>query len=624
MSVQFGRCSFDGGPADCRRLDQVRAILSPYGPDVEGSFKQDNVAIIYRGFHTKKKSASEKQPFISPSGVVTTWDGRLDNRSELLSELGSKLSADSADVVIVAAAYDRWGTKSFARLNGDWAASYWDPCNRILLLATDFVGTRHLYYSFDGQQACWATILEPLVLLAGKSFSINEEYIAGWLSFFPAAHLTPYVGIDAVPASTFVALRPGRRTVEKYWDFDPSKSIQYKDDRQYEEHFRHVFGTAVRRRLASDRAVLAELSGGMDSSSIVCVADTIIAGGAADTSGLYTLSYYDDSEPNWNERPFYTKVEQKRGQSGCHIDVSWQEPQAFDSDARTFPPTPASCGQITGVTQQVAEYVRSLGSRVLLSGTGGDEVTGGVPTPVPELMDLIQALRFRTLARELKLWALNKRKPWFHLLFEGVQAFFPRSFVGIPTYLRTAPWFSSDFIQRNRNALCGYPTRVKLLGARPSFQESLSTVEALRRQLSCSVLSPNPRLEKRYPYLDRDLLEFLFAVPRNQVVRPGERRSLMRRALREIVPSEVLNRSRKAFVARSQIVALSAQWNKLPREHESMALAGLGIVDPVKFGCAIEASRYDKEIPALQLMRAVGVEEWLRNLVRQGVLSGSS
>lgn len=624
MSVQFGRCSFDGKPADCRSLDQVRAMLSPYGPDVEGTFRQDNVAIIYRGFHTNKESALKKQPFISPSGVVTTWDGRLDNRSELLCELGGELSADSADVVIVAAAYERWGTKSFAKLNGDWAASYWDPCDQTLFLATDFVGTRHLYYSFDGQHACWGTILEPLVLFAGKSFSINEEYLAGWLSFFPAAHLTPYVGIDAVPAASFVALRHKRRTIEKYWDFDPGKSIQYQDDRQYEEHFRHVFATAVRRRLASDRAVLAELSGGMDSSSIVCVADTIIAAGAADTPGLYTLSYYDDFEPNWNERPFYTKVEQNRGQNGCHIDVSWQEPQECESDTRTFPATPASRGQITSVTQQVAEYVRSVGSRVLLSGTGGDEVTGGVPTPVPELMDLIQALRFRALTRELKLWALNKRKPWFHLLFEAVEAFLPRSFVGIPKYLRPAPWFSSDFIQRNRNALCGYPTRVKLLGARPNFQENLSTVEALRRQLSCSVLSPNPRLEKRYPYLDRDLLEFLFAVPRDQVVRPGERRSLMRRALREIVPSEVLNRSRKAFVARSQIVALSAQWNKLPHEQERMALAGLGIVDPAKFACAIEASRYDKEIPTLQLMRAVGVEEWLRNLVRQGVLSGSS
>ena len=78
---------------------------------------------------------------------------------------------------------------------------------------------------------------------------------------------------------------------------------------------------AVRRRLRSDSPILAELSGGMDSSSIVCMADTIIARGNAETPRLDTLSYYDDSEPNWNERPYFTKVEEKRGRTGCHIDV---------------------------------------------------------------------------------------------------------------------------------------------------------------------------------------------------------------------------------------------------------------------------------------------------------------
>jgi len=79
-----------------------------------------------------------------------------------------------------------------------------------------------------------------------------------------------------------VVLRPDGHNVKhktsKYWDFDPSKKICYHTDAEYEEHFRAVFGTAVRRNLRSDRPVLADLSGGMDSSSIVCVADLVIAG----------------------------------------------------------------------------------------------------------------------------------------------------------------------------------------------------------------------------------------------------------------------------------------------------------------------------------------------------------
>src|SRR6202035_132686 len=97
--------------------------------------------------------------------------------------------------------------------------------------------------------------------------------------------------------------------------------IHYRSDAEYEEHFRFCFTESVKRRLRSDSPVLAELSGGMDSSSIVCMADQILARGKGETPRLDTLSYYDDSEPNWNERPYFTKVEEKRGRAGCHIDV---------------------------------------------------------------------------------------------------------------------------------------------------------------------------------------------------------------------------------------------------------------------------------------------------------------
>src|SRR6266436_8553996 len=112
---------------------------------------------------------------------------------------------------------------------------------------------------------------------------------------FPAVHLTPCVGIHSVPPSSFVLLRPGKHVVSKYWDFDPGKRIRYRADAEYEEHFRTVFAQAVQRRLRSDRPVLAELSGGMDSSSIVCMADLVIARGQAHCPRLDTISWFVSS-----------------------------------------------------------------------------------------------------------------------------------------------------------------------------------------------------------------------------------------------------------------------------------------------------------------------------------------
>src|SRR5258706_9782976 len=171
MSVQFGKCNFGGNPVEPHDLDRVRSMLAPHGPDAEGSFCKDNFGVIYRAFHTTKESRLENQPHVMPSGTVITCDGRLDNREELIGQLRGELSTRSTDISIFAAAYQRWGLDAFAKLIGDWAVSICDARSRSLIFATDFVGTRHLYYSIDKDQVTWSTILDPLVLLAGKTLS---------------------------------------------------------------------------------------------------------------------------------------------------------------------------------------------------------------------------------------------------------------------------------------------------------------------------------------------------------------------------------------------------------------------------------------------------------------------
>jgi asparagine synthase (glutamine-hydrolysing) len=618
MSVQFGRWNFEGQPPSPEYIEKVGAALAPYGPDSSESYSEGGVTVLYRAFHTTKESHREKQPQISSSGALITWDGRLDNRAELIRELRDVLAFDSTDVDIVAAAYEKCGAECFAKLIGDWALSIWNPPNRSLILAKDPIGTRHLYYSLDKDQVTWSTILDPLVRFAGKAFSLNEEYVAGWLSMFPAVELTPCIGIHSVPPSSFVLLRSGRHTVTSYWNLDSQRKVRYSTDAEYEEHFRSVFAKAVHRKLRSDRPVLAELSGGRDSSSIVCMADTIVARGAADISALDTISYYDDSEPNWNERPYFNRVEKKRGRTGYHVNVGAQDPDRLaaqpppeESSNGRFVPTPGYDGRSS---PQVRACLISQGNRVVLSGVGGDEVMGGVPTPVPELADLIARAHFGALAHHLKVWALEKRKPWFHLFWEAVRGFFPPALVSVPKYMHPVPWLQSSFVKRHRSALTGYPSRMKLFGPLPSFQENVSTLEALRRQLARTALPFAPPFEKRYPYLDRDLLEFTFAIPREQVVRPNQRRSLMRRALVGIVPDEILNRKTKAFVARSPMLAISDHWAHYAQMTQNMISGSLGIVDAERISETLQKVRRGEEVPMVILKRTLCLEEWLKGL----------
>ena len=430
MSVQFGRWNFEGQSPVPDYIERVNSTLAPYGPDSNEAYSKGGVNILYRAFHTTKESRREQQPHISSSGSVITWDGLLDNRAELISEMSDSLANGSTDVAIVAMAFERWGANCFAKLIGDWALSIWNPGNRSLMLAKDPIGMRHLYYSFDNNQVTWSTILDPLVLFAGKTFSINEEYIAGWLSLFPATHLSPFVGIHSVPPAASVLIRPGKHSVSKFYVFDRGKEIRYRSDPEYEEHFRTVFAKAVQRRLRSDIPVLSELSGGRDSASIVCMADLVIARGSAETPRLDTVSYYDDSEPNWNERPYFARVEAKRGRVGWHIDLGAQLlEEKLESVSNSEDPVLCSLanpGTDGRTSPQMAMCLSSQGNRVVLSGIGGDEVMGGVPTPIPELEDLLAGARLRALAHQLKAWALEKRKPWFHLFFEAARGFLPR------------------------------------------------------------------------------------------------------------------------------------------------------------------------------------------------------
>src|SRR5579864_2316326 len=618
MSLQFGKWKFDGKPIKPDELEEVRRVLAPFAPDGEGYICDGSFAVLYRAFHTTEESRKEKQPCVLTSGTIITWDGRLDNREELISDLGNALPNDVADVEIVASAYDRWQAKAFAKLLGDWALSVWDAKNRSLILAKDFAGIRPLFYSIKNDSVTWCTVFDPLVLLADHSFRLNKEYVCGWLGLFPAVHLTPYIGIHSVPPASYVRITENRSETVKYWDFDQAKSLRYARDEDYEEHFRSVFFVSVRRRLRSSSPVLAELSGGMDSSAIVCVADHV-----AGAPLVRTVSYYDDSEPNWNERPFFTLVEQKRGRSGLHINVGAGPMSPYEPGEDTFSSVPNSELMSRQARNMFTAHMASNRYRVLLCGIGGDEVLGGVPTPIPELADLLARGRPLTLAHQLKMWALSRRKPWFWLFAETVREFFP-ALLAAPQHKKPQAWLDAELIRRHRAAFRGYEQRLKIAGPLPSFQENLRTLDGLRRQIGCAAPHRDPVYEVRYPYLDRSLLEFLYSIPRDQLVRPGQRRSLMRRAMAGIVPSEVLARRRKAFVARSPLNAIDQHWSALQSAGGEFLVGAWGLVSLNILAETMMQARNGEEVAVAPLLRLLILEHWLKKVCKLGVISPDS
>ena len=555
MSAQGGILHFDEHPVDRQRLGSLMTALQECGPDGERTYVAGPLGMVYCAFHTTPESRREQQPIVSPRGCVVTWDGRLDNREDLLADLELDRSSLS-DAAIAAAAYERWGTGCFRKLEGDWALAIWDPARKTLIMGRDIFAIRHLYYHLTTQHLMWSTDLRPLVLQADATWKLDENYIAGFLVSFPEADRTPFVGLRAVPPASFVEVCDGRATVRAYWHLDPRDTIRYRTDGEYEDHFRHLFRQSVRRRLRSDAPVLSDLSGGMDSSAIVCMADEILARGETACPRLDTITLYDDLEPTGDERTYACYVEAKRGRTGHHIhtagvaDLSPVEPGVFV-------PRPGFFQSNLNIGRRYAELMRRQGNRVVLRGSGGDEFLGGVPDPLPQLADLLVTGHWSEFAHQAVEWSVVKKRPFTNLLARSLWQVAPQS---LRSALKLSPALC-DWVQPamlNRCRLTAYYLGRPRGGPRlwlPTQRVNRHTQKQVSRQFA-QMLDLGGTKESRYPFLDRSLVAFLTAVPDEQLLRPGQRRSLMRRALAEIVPAPVLNRKSKARVFRGYAVQL--------------------------------------------------------------------
>lgn len=616
MSVQAGILNFDGAPVDRAILSRLSHGVADYGPDGEESFFDGSLGMLYRPFHTTVESYTEKQPYVSARGNVVTWDGRLDNRDELLRHVRDDMAVDRTDVAIVAAAFDRCGAKAFATLIGDWAVSIWNREKREIILARDYIGIKQLFYYRRPRRLMWCNRLAPLAL-CGDQFQLCDEYIAGYFGFWPEAHLTPYRDIHSVGPGEFVVVCEGRVSMHSYWTFNPDRTTRCTSDKEYEEHFLYLFRQSVRRRLRTDKPILAELSGGLDSSSIVCMADDILHKEGPGTPAVDTFSFCDRSEPDDDDAFHFAKVEEQRHRKGHHVELHGTGDTYCFEDSH-FKVVPGFTVREELKSAQ-ADVIRRGGYRVVLSGNGGDQVMGRGLDPRVQMADLLRDLRVAALAQLLLAWSLCSQRPWLHLLCQSLV-------ILLPTSLRTLmkpvthvePWLNRGFARRHR------VTDRLLLAANgpwfwaPTKRYWFQTLRDIAGEMTYREPSVH---ETRYPFLDQTLTEFLISIPTDQLVRPGQRRSLTRRALVDIVPSDILLRQSKASSGRCDVITLEKHWSKVDALLSSPVGSQLGYLDESGFRSSVEAMKSGKVPPyVVALLRAISLELWLRQAAGRGLV----
>jgi asparagine synthase (glutamine-hydrolysing) len=401
-----------------------------------------------------------------------------------------------------------------------------------------------------------------------------------------------------------LAIEAGRVTRQVYWsacDFLPREGG--REDDQVEE-FRHRFDAAVRRRMAGRPDVWAELSGGTDSSSIVATAQVNAAPGTG-LAGTLTLI---DELGSGDERRYSDLIVNRFDVPNERVMNPWP----WQTDGRGPPCTddPRVMYPYYARDRHVCGLIRGHGGRVLLSGLGADHYLSGSRL---YLADWIARGRLRQAARGVLAWAMHDRVSfWATLLTEGVWPFVPRRVRAayLPPEERPPDWIAADFAREldlvPRLNLADNPPgpRGKLFG-----YATAQGLQALPDWLHAGPFRDD--LEVRYPFLDRELLEFGLRLPAERRARPGAPKWILRAAMRGRLPEEIRLRQGKGHVGARAVWALRHERTQLEALIRDPILGQLGCVDPARLRSAIEAAWKGQVPNTVLLLSVLALEMWL-------------
>ncbi len=562
MSAVGGVLYFGHRDCEVELLAVLDERLAHLGPDGGRVLRRDSVGFVHRAFQTTPEARHEQQPY-EIDGLIVCLDGRLDNRVDLGAGLGRR-HVDAPDIALIAACYRKWGTECFSRIHGDFSIVIWDARDGALILARAPFGIRRLFWHLDRHRMLWASTPDALLDLPGVADDLDDRYIGDFLTLVPEKSHSAFKAITPiVPGQGLIVRRNGSATMFTHWDVRKVPA-QADGDRRPDtgsaaEQFRALLTDAVRVRLRADHPVLSELSGGLDSSSIVCLADALARESGEALPQITTLSHIYDQGKKGEDGFFIRIVEQHRNRVGLHYTVD-DDPVLGpwpDADFLAFPRRFLCSG---GATAKGHVILRA-GARVVLSGALGDELLSQqlAPRDAARLVRHGRWLRAFRLCREY-----GQRLQTPALTLFAAHAIRPNVPLALRRLERPIPhWIDKEFARRlDLNA------RVKVrLEGRLSSSLAISRFRNPDLLLGLDFLATDNLtapirtvcVEMRYPYAHRPLVEFVLARPGAEIYGAAEMRWLQRTALVGVLPEAIRTRTGKGGLDRELAAAVDRE-----------------------------------------------------------------
>jgi asparagine synthase (glutamine-hydrolysing) len=529
-------------------LAAMNRLLAHRGPDDAGEWVSATrtVGLASRRLAILDLSAAGHQPMVGNDRAdVIAFNGEIYNYLEVRDELIrlGHVFRTQTDTEVVLAAYAAWGESCVERFNGMFALAIWDSGKRQLFAARDRFGEKPFYFHHTPARFVFASELKALLLDDDVPRRPDLAVVSRYLltAQLDGDTHTFFDGVQQLaPAHTLVVRADGEVRTRRYWSLALETPPQVRPAGDLIDEFRRLLFDSIRLRLRSDIAVGSSLSGGLDSSSIVCALRTLL-GDRATAQNTFSARYRSGGT---DEGRYIHAVVAQTGVTGHEVFIDgdrltddlerflWfqDEPVAHTSQYAQW---------------KVMELAKRVGVTVLLDGQGADEILGGYPSPTfgYRYADIARRGHLIELVSELAAFRRNHGGMAPALRYAGAALLPPR----LRRVVRRLVHNSGALVIRDAPSVRDWQPAQSADAPmlRRALYETLtfSSLPGLLRYGDRNSMAHSR--EARLPFLDHRLVEFAYALPPELLVRNGTSKVVLREAMRGIIPDLVRERMDK-------------------------------------------------------------------------------
>jgi asparagine synthase (glutamine-hydrolysing) len=545
----------------------LREPLAHRGPDGAATWVSDDrrVGFGFRRLAIIDLSETAMQPMENEDGSVRLlMNGEIYNHAELRPELeqaGHRFRTDHSDTEVVVHAFEEWGIDCLHRLRGMFALAIWDERERRLWLVRDRVGIKPLYWSVHHGRLVFGSEVKALLADPEQPRAVDEEALYHYLSFLTTpAPSTMFAGIKKLPAAAWLRIDfDGTLQERRWWDpLDGGAIVQDRSDDELAGLVLDELRTSVAYRKVSDVPVGIFLSGGLDSSTNAA----LFAHGEERPVQTFSIGYDENYPSSPSELGWARRVAQLVG-AEQHERILTQD-DVLGFLPRMIEILDEPIADPVGIPiYYLSELARSRGVIVAQAGEGADELFCGYPSWRTHLrLERANALPVPKTVKRLGLAALraagqstSRPHEFLRRGAEGLPVFWGGAEAFTETQKRrllsarlrrdhatTTSWDALAPIRQRFEARAWERTPLNWM---TYLDLSLRLPELLL--LRIDKMSMAAGLEARVPFLDHKLVELAFAIPTAAKTRNGELKGLLKRAVRDLLPDEIIDRPKQGF-----------------------------------------------------------------------------